>query len=119
MFRHHALCGVSIMAIHLAWIAPAGQAYGQGAEPTALPPVNVEAPREAAPKPAAQRPRTQGTSARRQVRPPSMTLPAPSAVQSANVTPSEARANLNQAPNGQTYLLWKSDDNQFGRATSL
>ena len=102
MPRYHALRGVSIMAIQLAWIAPVGSAHGQGAEPTALPPVNVEAPREARSRPALQRPRVQSASARRQVRPSSATPPAATPVQTAVVTPSEARANLNQAPNGQT-----------------
>jgi iron complex outermembrane recepter protein len=102
MFRHHALCGVSVAAIQLALIAPVTVAYGQAAGPTALPPVNVEAPREAAPKPAVQRPRTQSVSARRQARPPSATPPTTAAVQTAKLTPSEERANLNQAPNGQT-----------------
>ncbi len=102
MSRYHALCGVSVAAIQLAFIVPATVAYGQSGQPTALPPVNVEAPREAQPKPAAQKPRTQSAVARRQTRPSSTTPPATAAVQTAKVTPSEARANLNQAPNGQT-----------------
>src|SRR5690349_185911 len=105
MPRYHALCGVSIAAIQLALIAPPTVAHGQSGQPTALPPVNVEAPREAKPKPAPQRPRTQSASVRRQTRPSTTPAAAPAAtaaVQAANVTPSEARANLNQAPTGQT-----------------
>ena len=52
MFRYHALCGVSIMAIQLAWIARVGLGPWPKREPTALPPVNVEAPREARARPA-------------------------------------------------------------------
>ena len=51
MSRHHALCGVSIAAIHLGWIAAVHPVHGQSAEPAALPPVNVEAPRESRAKP--------------------------------------------------------------------
>lgn len=98
MPRYHALCGVSVAAIQLTMTAPMNVAYSQ----TALPPVNVEAPREARPKPATQRSRTQSASSRRQVRPSAATPPATGPVQAATVTPGEARANLNQAPNGQT-----------------
>lgn len=51
MSRHHALCGVSIAAIHLGWIAAVHPVHGQSAEPAALPPVNVEVPRESRAKP--------------------------------------------------------------------
>jgi iron complex outermembrane recepter protein len=101
MFRHHALCGVSIMAIQLAWIAPVNLAYGQSGPPTALPPVNVDAPRQTQAKPSVQRPRTQSASVRRQIRQTAAT-PASAPVEAANVTPSAALANLYQAPNGQT-----------------
>jgi len=101
MPRYRALCGVSVAAIQLAMIAPVSQAHGQSGPPTALPPVNVEAPREAAPKPATQRSRS-SASGRRQVRLLATAQPATASVQTANITPAEARANLNQAPNGQT-----------------
>jgi len=101
MFRHHALCGVSIMAIHLAWTAPVNLAYGQSGQPTALPPVNVDAPRQAQAKPSVKRPRTQSASARHQIRQTAAT-PASAPVEAANVTQSAALANLYQAPNGQT-----------------
>jgi len=101
MSKYHALCGVSIAAIELALLIPV--AYGQSGEPAALPPVNVEAPRQAQAKPnrPAQRPRTQAASVRRQTRPDATTA-APAPVQTANVTASAAVANLYQAPNGQT-----------------
>src|SRR4030095_14418124 len=110
MFRHHALCGVSIVAIHLAWIAPVNLAYGQSGQPTALPPVNVDAPRQTQAKPSVQRPRTQSASARRQIRQTAAT-PASAPVEAANVTPSAALANLYQAPNGQTVT--PIDPSQF------
>jgi iron complex outermembrane recepter protein len=117
MFRHHALCGVSIVAIQLACIARVDLAYGQSAAPTALPPVNVEAPPEARAKPAAQRPRTQSAAACRQTRPSSATPAATAAAQTAKVTPSEARASLNQAPNGQTATT--IDRSQFDNRPSF
>ncbi len=101
MFRHHALCGVSILAIHMAWIAHAGLAHGQNAEPAALPPVNVEAPRETQARPAA--PKRAGTSAagpRRSQQPVGVSerqLP----VVVINTGGQDA-GNLLQAPNGQT-----------------
>jgi iron complex outermembrane recepter protein len=110
MFRHHALCGVSIMAIHLAWIAPVNLAYGQSGQPTALPPVNVDAPRQTQAKPSVQRPRTQSASARRQIRQTAAT-PVSAPVEAANVTPSAALANLYQTPNGQTVTT--IDRSQF------
>lgn len=101
MSRYHALCGVNVAAIQLALIAGATVAFGQSGQPTELPPVNVEAPREATPK-RATRPRIQSASVRRQVRPSAATPAVTAPVQSAKITPSEVRANLNQAPNGQT-----------------
>ena len=100
MSRHHALCGVSIMAIQLACIAPADMAFGQSAEPAALPPVNVEAPRVSQPRPAA--PRRAGTAAAGQRRTQQASAPArPLPVVVINTTGSGA-GNLHHAPNGQT-----------------
>src|ERR1700754_235889 len=102
MSRHHALCGMSIGAIHLAWMAAAQPAFGQSAEPTALPPVNVEAPREARAKPAApKRAATARPGGARRTQQAS----APAARQSPVVvinTSGQAVANLYQAPHGQT-----------------
>ncbi|MCP4619124.1 MAG: TonB-dependent receptor [Bradyrhizobium sp.] len=102
MSRYHALGGVSIASIPLALIASLSAAHGQSGQPAALPPVNVDAPREAKPRPATTRSRPQSASARRQVRPVATTPPSTTPVQAANVTASAAVANLFQAPNGQT-----------------
>lgn len=102
MPKHHALCGVSLAVVQLALISSASVAYGQTGQPTALPPVSVDAPREAAPKPAAQRSRTSSASVRRAARPATATSSTAARAQTAKTTPAEARANLNQAPNGQT-----------------
>jgi iron complex outermembrane receptor protein len=67
---------------------------------TALPPVTVDAPRATAAKPVARRPSVR-SSARTRAR-PSVIIATPAASQAARETPSEARANLYQAPNGQT-----------------
>ncbi|MBI5319842.1 TonB-dependent receptor [Bradyrhizobium sp.] len=101
MLGRHALCGVSIVAIHVAWIAHAGLAHGQSAEPAALPPVNVEAPREGQARPVP--PKRSGTAAAgpRRMQPAS----APSERQLPVVvinTSSMGAGNLYQAPNGQT-----------------
>src|SRR5262245_7792799 len=100
MSRHHALCGVSIIAIHLTWIASTHPAHGQDAEPTALPPVNVEAPREVRAKPAA--PKRRGTAAGPRRAPQQASVPArPFPVVVIN-TGGIGAGNLTQAPNGQT-----------------
>ncbi len=51
MFRFHALCGVSVVAIQVALAASAGVARAQNSE-QALPPVTVEAPKPQAKRPA-------------------------------------------------------------------
>ena len=45
MFRYHALGGVSVIAIPLALLAPAGVALAQSGEERMLPPVTIDAPR--------------------------------------------------------------------------
>lgn len=103
MPRYHAACGVSVAAVQLTLFGLPSVAFGQSSQPAALPPVTVEAPREAAPKPTVQRPRAQSSAnARRQARRLSEPSPTSAPVQSVSITPSEVRANLNQAPNGQT-----------------
>jgi iron complex outermembrane receptor protein len=101
MLRHHALCGVSIVAIHLAWIATVHPALGQNAEPTALPPVNVDAPRDARAKPAA--PKRAGTAV---IGPRRTTQQASAPARQSPVvfinTSGYGVANLYQAPHGQT-----------------
>src|SRR3954462_5296691 len=101
MSRYHALGGVSFIAIQIASLIVVGAAHGQSGQPAALPPVNVEAPREAKPRSAAQRPRNQTAAARRQARPPGST-PAAATAQNVAITLSAARDSFNQAPNGQT-----------------
>jgi iron complex outermembrane recepter protein len=97
-----ARCGVSLAAIHLAWIVPIHPAFGQTAEPQALPPVNVDAPREARAKPsAAKRAATTRARALRRTQQAS----APAVRQSPVVVINTAGygvANLFQTPHGQT-----------------
>jgi iron complex outermembrane recepter protein len=69
----------------------------------ALPPVTVDAPASVRPKLA--KPKAHTASASRQAKPTRVTAAAPAtnqATAAANATPGEARANLNQAPTGQT-----------------
>jgi iron complex outermembrane receptor protein len=69
MFRVHALCGVSALAIPLALLVPSGPASAQGTAQK-LPPVTVEAPQQQPPR-AARRPatRTAAVAARRSQKP--------------------------------------------------
>jgi len=117
MSGYRALCGVSVAAVQLSLFVPFSMAFGQSGSPAALPPVTVEAPREVAPKPATQRSRAPSSSARRSARTPSSPSPASVPVQSANITPAQARANLNQAPNGQTATT--VDRSQFEHRPSF
>jgi len=100
MSRHHALCGVSILAIHLAWIVSAHPVLAEDAEPAALPPVNVEAPREVQAKPAAKK-RT-GTAAGPRRAPQHASAPARQLPVVVVNTSGVGAGNLHQAPNGQT-----------------
>src|SRR5262245_2628053 len=100
MSRHHALCGVSIVTIHLAWVAFAHPAHGQDAEPTALPPVNVEAPREARAKPAA--PKRGGIAVGPRRAPQQASAPVRQLPVVVINTGGIGAGNLTQAPNGQT-----------------
>ncbi|HKU08436.1 MAG TPA: TonB-dependent receptor plug domain-containing protein, partial [Bradyrhizobium sp.] len=101
MSRNHALCGVSLIAIQLACIAVVGPAHSQSAEPTALPPVNIDAPREARAKPAA--PKRSGTAAAGPRRTPQQaSAPARQLPVVVINTSSVGSGNLYQAPNGQT-----------------
>jgi iron complex outermembrane receptor protein len=67
-----------------------------------LPPVTVEAPPEVRSKPVRRQPSVRSSSARRPARQVVAATTAPVATQSAPVTASAARANLNQSPPGQT-----------------
>lgn len=103
MSRVHAVGGVSAVAIGLVLMAPARLANAQNAG-QALPPVSVEAPAPARPKPA--KPATPRASARRQAKPVRVAAPVPTANPAAataqNATPRAARNSLEQAPTGQT-----------------
>ena len=96
MFRYQALGGASMLVLGGSLAALPSSAPAQ----TALPPVTVDAPRQAAAKPSARKP-TARSVARTQARPPSANPP-PAVSQTARITPSEARALLYQAPTGQT-----------------
>ncbi|MGX9424823.1 MULTISPECIES: TonB-dependent receptor [Bradyrhizobium] len=77
---------------------------------TALPPVNVEAPREARAKPAKPKPAGRTLAARPRVTPPRTTA-IPTVVVQRDVTPTVLRDGLNQAPSGQTQTT--VDRSQF------
>jgi iron complex outermembrane receptor protein len=105
MSSHHALAGVSVIAMGLVLLEPATMAHAQTTG-TELPPVTVDAPRprvvRAIPKP---NPRPHPVVARRR---PSTQLAASSGAGSAapsrtaEETAGEARARIDQAPPGQT-----------------
>jgi len=111
MFSHFALRSASALVLGTA--LSAGSSASNAQTPSqALPPVNVDAPREARVRPAAQKPRISSSSAQR-----ARTTPATAAAVSTtsaplgNVTPSAAVANFYQAPNGQTQTT--IDRSQF------
>ena len=114
MFRYHALCGVSLLAIGSALSVMPSVAVAQTTNQT-LPPVNVDAPRPAVARPAARRPSVRA-SGRTQARPlvPSATT---AVSQAARITPSAAREMLNQAPSGQTATT--VDRSQFDNRPSF
>src|SRR3954466_549013 len=82
---------------------------------TALPPVTVDAPRAAPAKPVARRPSVRSPG-RTQAR-PTVIVATPAASPPTRVTPSEARANLFQAPNGQIQTT--IDRSQFDNRPSF
>src|SRR5258705_10993329 len=117
MSRQGALSSVSALAL---WAVLSGvPSTGNAQTPSqALPPVNVDAPREARIRPAAPKQRIRSSSAQRTRTTPAAavtvsTTPAPAG----NVTPSAARTNLNQSPNGQTATT--IDRSQFDNPPSL
>lgn len=111
MFRCHALAGVSIAAIAATLITPLRIANAQSGEGNVLPPVTVDAPREARARPAVQKPKVRSSAAPRSTRPLAATPNATVSAQNKNVTASAARANLYQAPTGQTQTT--IDRSQF------
>jgi iron complex outermembrane receptor protein len=115
MFRHRALGSASLLVLCGALSAIPSKTNAQRVDQT-LPPVTVEAPREARARPAAAKPRTQ-SSARRSTRQlaatPNTTVPTQNEV----VTASAARATLSQAPAGQTATT--VDRSQFDNRPSF
>jgi iron complex outermembrane receptor protein len=87
-----ALCGAFFVIPSIAIAETPGEA---------LPPVTVDAPRQAPAKPPTSKPKTRVSSVRRRVVPAAGAV-STSSSQSQNVTASTARSNLNQAPTGQT-----------------
>ena len=101
MSRFYALCGVSAIAVEIAWLAPFNAAYGQSSNATTLPPVTVQAPAPARVQPAKPKTRTAAGARAKPARVAASPTPNATAV-AANVTPSAARDGFNQAPTGQT-----------------
>ncbi|MDE2604090.1 MAG: TonB-dependent receptor plug domain-containing protein, partial [Bradyrhizobium sp.] len=102
-----ALCGASAIALEfaleIALPAPFHAAYAQSNE-NPLPPVTVQAPPQAAPKPAARKPVVRHAAASRPAKPRAMPAAQATSVATAasNVTPGVARDGFNQSPVGQT-----------------
>jgi iron complex outermembrane receptor protein len=96
MYRHHALCGVSLAAVLAAPLMPACMAQAQTGQPGTLPPVNVEAPPGPV-KRAARKPAGRAIATRRPTRPaaaPERQLP----VVVVNTEGSGANASLSTPP---------------------
>ncbi|MEO8317766.1 MAG: TonB-dependent receptor [Bradyrhizobium sp.] len=112
MFRYHALGGASMIVLCSALFVPS-DANAQSASQS-LPPVTVDAPKPAVAKPV-RRPATRSVAS---TRPRVPSANPPSAVsQTAQITPSAARASLNQAPNGQIQTT--IDHSQFDNRPSF
>ena len=111
MVIHRALGSASLLVLGSALILAPSNIRAQ----TALPPVTVDAPRATAAKPVVRRSSVR-SSARTQAR-PSAIIATPAVSQAALTTPSEARARLYQAPNGQTQTT--VDRSQFDNRPSF
>ncbi|MGH6642953.1 MAG: TonB-dependent receptor plug domain-containing protein, partial [Bradyrhizobium sp.] len=110
MLTYRALGGASLLVLGSALSLPSNTSAQ-----TALPPVTVDAPRATTVKPVVRRPGVRA-SARTQAR-PTVVIATPAASQGALTTPSEARANLYQAPNGQIQTT--VDRNRFDNRPSF
>ncbi|WGD56326.1 TonB-dependent receptor [Bradyrhizobium sp. CB1650] len=101
MLRIRALGGASLPMLCGVLSSINSDAHAQAAQQT-LPPVTVEAPQAARPKPPARQSKPRSTSAGRSAKPlaanPTVRVP----TQTKTVTASAARDGLNQAPPGQT-----------------
>ncbi len=115
MFRYRVLSSASTLVLCSALSAIPSVTNAQTADRT-LPPVTIEAPREARAKTAAQKPRVRSSSAQRATRTPAATASSAPA-QARNVTASAAVANLYQAPAGQPATT--IDRSQFDNRPSF
>src|SRR4051794_19363230 len=111
MIIHRALASTSLLVLGGALCLTSSNTRAQ----TALPPVTVDAPRTAPAKPVARRPSVRAT-ARVRAR-PNVIVATRATAQPALTTPSEARANLFQAPNGQIQTT--IDRSQFDNRPSF
>ena len=109
MVDHRARGSASLLVLGGALILTPSNTSAQ----TTLPAVTVTAPRAVAAKPVARRPSVR--SVRTQARP--AVVASPTASQTRAVTPSEARANLYQSPNGQIQTT--VDRSQFDNRPSF
>jgi len=102
MYGCHRLGGASLLVLGGAFCAIPGVARAQTAGQT-LPPVTVDAPREARARPAAQKPKPRVSAVRRPAARQIVAMPpSTGSTGSQNITASAARATLYQAPPGQT-----------------
>jgi len=110
MFPHRALGSASLLVLCSALSTVPSDVNAQAE----LPPVNVEAPRQARARPVARTPRVRTASARRATRP---VVAATAPAQGKTVTASAARDTLSQAPAGQTATT--VDRGQFDNRPSF
>jgi iron complex outermembrane recepter protein len=102
MFRYRALSSASLLVLGTALSTVPSTIRAQTADRT-LPPVTVDAPREARARPVAQRPKPRVSAVRRPPTRPVAATPASTvSTGGQNVTASAAREMLDQAPPGQT-----------------
>jgi iron complex outermembrane recepter protein len=94
MFRHHALCGVSAVAVQLALSAPATIAHAEDRE-RVLPPVTVEAPQA---KRAARKPGDRAAALRRRTPKPAAASDRPVPVLVVNAQGGGSTASLGTPP---------------------
>src|SRR5262249_11948242 len=106
MLRLAFLSGAGTLVLGAMLATDPSPARGQ----TALPPVTVDAPREARAKPARPKPVRRTVAVRPRTTPPTTTA-IPTVLVQRDVTPSIARDGLNQAPSGQTQTTL--DRSQF------
>ena len=101
MYPSRALSSASIIVLCSALSTISSNSNAQTA-PQSLPPVTVDAPRQARVEPSTRKPTNRVSSVRRQTVPAVAAVTTVSSQSTRPATPSEARQNLNQAPAGQT-----------------